>query len=223
LTGATPDPRIRRVRRQPRAAILVVCASGFLAGTCSNLQNEREKLGISPRYDKTTGKLEQLTYDSDHNGKVDTWTDMAGARPVQSRIDRNEDGKIDRWEYYDEQGRLVKVGFSRKDDGKPDAWAYGTSDTLERVEVSSLGDEKKIDRWEHYAGGALLAAEEDTNHDGFPDKWETYEHGAVRSAAFDEDADGKPDRRLTYVAGTLVSIETAPDAAGRFTMKTDVK
>ena len=54
-------------------------------------------------------------------------------------------------------GRLLKVGFSRQDDGKPDAWAFpGADGKVARVEVSSTGDEKKIDRWEYYTlgGGA---------------------------------------------------------------------
>ena len=201
------------------AVILSTC----LAAACSNPEREREKLGIKPTYDKATGKLTELTYDSNQNGKVDTWTDMDGARPVQSRIDRNEDGRIDRWEYYDENAQLVKVGFSRRDDGKPDAWAYGTGDKLERMEISSAADEKKIDRWERYENGALVMAAEDSDKDGAPDKWEIYQAGEVKTAAFDEDGDGKPDRRFTYEGGALVSIETAPDTAGNYTRKTDVK
>jgi hypothetical protein len=210
------------MRRLAPAWLAVLCI-GVACGACSNPEREREKLGIKPTYDRTTGKLTQLTYDSNHNGRIDTWTDMDGARPVQTRIDRNEDGRIDRWEYYDAQGTLLKVGFSRKDDGKPDAWAYGTPDKLDRVEVSSTGDENKIDRWEHYVNGALVAIEEDANHDGLPDKWETYEAGAVKTAAFDENHDGKPDRRLTYSGGALVSIETASDGSGNYTHKIPVK
>jgi len=201
------------------AAFLSIC----LAAACSNPEKEREKLGIKPTYDKTTGKLTQLTYDSNRNGTVDTWTDMDGARPVRTRIDRNEDGKIDRWEYYDANAQLVKVGFSRRDDGKPDAWAYGTGDKLERVDVSSVADETKVDRWERYENGALVSAAEDVNKDGAPDKWETYEGGEMKTAAFDENGDGKPDRRFTYAGGTLVSIETAPDSTGHYARKTDVK
>ena len=200
-------------------AILSIC----VAAACSNPQKERESLGITPTYDKKTGKLKELTYDSNHDGKVDTWTVMDGARPVETRIDRDEDGKIDRWEYYDGNAQLVKVGFSRKDNGKPDAWAYGTGDTLERVEVSSVADEKTVDRWERYQNGALVSAAEDVNQDGIPDKWETYEGGDMKTAAFDEDGDGKPDRRVTYAGGVLVLIETAPDGAGNYTRKTDVK
>ena len=94
-----------------------------LLGTsaCSNPLPDPAKQTTRPTYDKTTGKLTQLTYDRNKNGVIDTWTDMDGATPLRSRIDTNEDGKIDRWEYYDGAGQLLKVGFSRKDDGKPDA------------------------------------------------------------------------------------------------------
>jgi hypothetical protein len=101
---------------------------------------------------------------------------------------------------------------------------------LERIEISSTGDEKKIDRWEYYdpsnAGpdgkGALVRADEDTIGDGKPHKWETYRDGALETVAFDEDGDGRPDRRLTYRASILVAIESRPDAAGRFTVRTEV-
>ena len=69
---------------------------------------------ISPEYDQTTGKLKLLKYDSNSDGKVDTWSYMDGARIVRIEIDQNEDGKIDRWEYYDENRKLEKIGFSRR-------------------------------------------------------------------------------------------------------------
>ena len=204
------------------AALLIVGAAA-----CSDPDRENAKKTTIPTYDKKTGRLVQLTYDRNHNGKIDTWTDMDGTRPIMSRIDLNEDGKIDRWEYYDEKGQIVKVGFSRKDDGKPDAWAYaGPDGRVSRVEISSTGDEKKIDRWEHYdasqAGprgdptGALVSAEEDTNGDGRPDKWETYENGTIKTVAFDEKGAGYATRRLTYEKGQLVLIETDPDGKGGF-------
>jgi hypothetical protein len=200
-------------------AFVMVLASG-----CSTPDKAREKLGITPAYDATTGKLKELAYDSNHNGRPDTWTDMDGARPVQTRIDRNEDAKLDRWEYYDEKSTLVKVGFSRRDDGKADAWAFAGADgKIQRIEISSGADERKIDRWEHYDASGMTAAEEDTNHDGVPDKWETYEAGIVKTAAFDENGDGRPDRRLTYSGGSLVTIESEPDAAGNFMRRVDIK
>ena len=192
---------------------------------CSSPHAERAKGTISPTYDSTTGKLIQLTYDRNKNGRIDTWIDMDGTRPIRARIDLNEDGKIDRWEYYDQTGKLTKVGFSRANNGKPDAWAYaGPDGKIARIEISSTGDEHKIDRWEYYdaseaaangdAVGPLVRAEEDTDGDGKVDKWETYVNGQLTTVAFDENHDGQPDRRLTYSDGRLALIETHPDAAG---------
>jgi hypothetical protein len=154
---------------------------------------------------------------------------MDGNRPIRSRIDTNEDGRLDRWEYYDDKGTLAKVGFSRKSDGKPDAWAYSTAGgRIDRIEVSSASDERQIDRWEYYDSsaapgpegtGPLVRVEEDANKDGRRDKWERYENGLVKTAEFDENGDGRPDRRLTYEGAELVLIESAPDASGSYTKR----
>lgn len=207
-----------------RRLVGVGAAALILAAACSNHPPDPAKQTTRPSYDKTTGKLTQLTYDRNANGVIDTWTDMDGAKPLRSRIDANEDGRPDRWEYYDEAGKLLKVGFSRKDDGKPDAWAYAGADgSVERVEVSSKRDEKSIDRWEFYTGGQLARVEEDTNADGRVNVWETYEGGTLKTTTFDEDGDGRPDRRLSYRDGSLTLIESAPDASGAFTKRVDVK
>jgi hypothetical protein len=208
-------------------------AAFVLLSACSDPERERLKATTKPTYDRTTGKLTQLTYDANKNGRIDTWTDMDGTRPLQSRLDRDEDGKLDRWEYYDEKGQLLKVGFSRKNTGEADGWAFAGADgKLERIELSSAGDETRIDRWEFYDAsvaldaegtGALVRAHEDTNGDGRPDKWEMYAAGAIKSAAFDENGDGTPDRRLNYEDGVLVSIESAPDATGRFTKRIETR
>jgi hypothetical protein len=198
------------MERPTRLALLLVVGACLFAPACSDPDTVQRKKTTIPTYDKKTGKLTELTYDRNHNGKIDTWTVMDGTRPVMSRIDLNEDGKIDRWEYYGEKGELLKVGFSRRDDGKPDAWAYpGPDGKIARIEISSTGDEKKIDRWEFY--DASKAGSDPNNP------------GELTSVAFDENADGKPDRRLNYAGGRLVSIESEPDASGRFRKKIDVK
>lgn len=208
---------MRRLRGIGLAALIA-------ASACSNPPPDPAKQTTRPTYDKTTGKLTQLTYDRNKNGVIDTWTDMDGATPLRSRIDTNEDGKIDRWEYYDGAGQVLKVGFSRQDDGKPDAWAYSGADgKVERVDVSSTGDEKIIDRREFYTAGVLARVEEDTNADGKVNVWETYEGAVLRTTTFDEDGDGRPDRRLSYRDGALTLIESNPDASGAFTKRVEVK
>jgi hypothetical protein len=194
------------------------------ASSCSDADKARASKAITPAYDPATGKLTELAYDSNHNRTFDTWTAMDGARPILTRVDINEDGKIDRWEYHDLRSTLLKVGFSRADDGNPDAWAFADADgSISRIEISSVSDDKRIDRWERYVASEIASAEEDTDGNGTADKWETYESGIVRTAAFDENADGKPDRRLAYSGGTLVAIESEPDPSGRFTRIVEVK
>src|SRR5262245_45509337 len=97
---------------------------------------------IAPEYDKTTGKLTLLKYDSNGDGKVDTWSYMDGSRILRIEMDQNGDGKIDRWEYYAADKQLVKIGFSRANDGKEDAWSYPGPDGNEivKIEISTRRD-----------------------------------------------------------------------------------
>jgi hypothetical protein len=205
-----------------RPLIAGLALVGFSA--CADSDKEQLRRTTVATYDQATGRLNQLTFDQNKNGVIDTWTDMDGAKPVLTKQDRDEDGKMDRWEFYDANATLVKVGFSRRNDGKADAWAFaGPDGKVERIEISHTADENKISRREFYKGDVLDRSEEDTNADGRPDKWETYMNGAVLTAAFDEDGDGKPDRRFTYEGGTLVLIESDPDAAGNFGRKAAAK
>jgi hypothetical protein len=205
-------------------SVRALVGAALVCAACTNPDKRRTNDTTRPTYDKATGRLTQLTYDANRNGTIDTWTDMDRTRPLRSRIDLDEDGRIDRWEYYDETGALMKVGFSRRQNGTPDAWAFsGPDGTVARVESSSTADEHKIDRRETYARGIMVGAELDTNGDGRTDQWETYESGALKTAVMDENGDGLPDRRLTYQAGVLVRIDSAPDAAGVFQKHVVVK
>jgi len=202
---------------------MLLAALACVAG-CADPEKDRLRKTTVPTYDKITGKLKELTHDMNKNGKIDTWVEMNGALPVSAKADLNEDGKLDRWEYYDEQGKLMKVGFSRTDAGKPDAWAFNGADgKVQRIEISSVGDDKKIDRIEFYSGDVMVRGEEDTDQNGAVDKWSTYENGALKTASFDENGDQKPDRRLTYDGVDLILIESNPDSAGNYTQRTEVK
>jgi hypothetical protein len=205
------------------AVPILVCAA-LACPSCSDPGQARARETTRPTYDTATGKLKELTYDANHNGKIDTWTEMDGTRPLRSRIDRDEDGRLDRWEYYDEKGALTKVGFSRLQTGTPDAWAFsGPDGRIARVESSSTADEHRIDRRDSYENGIMVRSDIDGDGDGRTDQWETYDAGALKTAAMDENKDGRPDRRLTYAGGALVLIESEPDAAGTFQKRVTVR
>jgi hypothetical protein len=202
------------MRRQPSVISLVVAFA--LAFSACDRKGDEARKRISPEYDKATGKLKLLRYDSDGDGKVDTVSFMDGARILRIEIDKNEDGKVDRWEYYDANQKLEKIGTSRADDGKEDSWTYPAADgSTARVEVSTRHD-GKVNRVEHYVNGVLSAAEEDGDGDGKIDKWETYEGDHISSVAFDMTHRGTPDRRLIYGPNGTARVEVDPNGTGQF-------
>jgi hypothetical protein len=157
-------------------------------------------------YDET-GRLRRLTVDVTGNGRHDVVSVMDGSRVRHIELDANEDGRVDRWDFYRDDRTLGKVGFSTRHDGVMDAQAFYHADgTIERIEVSTSGD-GSFNRVEFYAAGVLVRSEEDTNGDGRPDKWETYRRNAgaapgeppyaITSVAFDA-GKGSPHQRLLF-------------------------
>ena len=219
------------------AALLGVA---LVSSSCAdgNSDAARVKSTTQASYDYKTGKLAEITYDKNKNGRIDTWTKMDGSTPVSSRIDTNEDGKIDRWETYGADGKLVRVDWERPPvpgpanpvvtfTGQPNATGYvnadGVIERIEYYETSDVTGKKDITRREFYnAAKVLTRAEEDSDGDGMMDRFENFVDGAISTVEFDEKKpyDGKPDRRMTYSAqGALVLIETEPDGNGGYLKK----
>ena len=47
---------------------------------CASPEADRLKETTRPTYDPNTGRLKELTYDGNANGRIDTWTDLDGTR-----------------------------------------------------------------------------------------------------------------------------------------------
>ena len=207
-----------------RARRLAVAAALLFAAGCSGVSTtERPRA----EYDPTSGRLRRLEYDANKNGRNDAASVMDGTRIRWIELDLDENGKVDRWDFYTAENTLEKVGFSRLNDGLMDAQAfYAVDGTLLRIEVSTKRD-RRFDRVEFYEGGALVRGEEDADGDGKTDKWETYRPNpaasvgeppyAITSVAFDDQRRGTPQRRLHYGdRGQVMRIEVDPDGDGRF-------
>jgi hypothetical protein len=165
-----------------------VAALAIAAGGCSKPPEiPKGNDQIKPTYDQKTGRLEKITYDRNHDGKVDAWTFMNGTRVVRAELDENNDGTVDRWEYYE-----AGTGDAKAGSGPP-------AGVLSRVEDSTRRD-GTVSRREYYERGERVRAEEDTNGDGRLDKWETWAGGVLATVLLDTNGDGKPDRRLVYPA-----------------------
>jgi hypothetical protein len=195
--------------------VLLISLAVAAATGCNDVGDARRR--VSARYNPSTGRLQLLTYDSNGNGRVDMWGHMEGTRVVRIDIDKDEDGRIERWEHYGPDNALLKVGFSRTNDGIENAWIYGNPDgTIARIEVSTRRN-GTIDRVERYERNALKEAEEDTDGNGRLDKWEAYDNGRLASISLDTKGRGKPDRRVIYPAdGGEVTVEVDTAGNGHF-------
>jgi hypothetical protein len=177
-------------------------------------------------YDSRTGKLTTLSVDTNRNGKVDAVSHMDGARILRIEVDQDENGHVDRWDFYGPDKKLERVGFSRQNDGLMDAVAYYQSEgVLSRMEVSTRRD-GTFDRIERYLDGRLIEAAEDTDGDGRADKWDEYRPSVVAgvtdavvvSTKFDDSRNGRPERRFVYGHnGAIARVEFDRDGDGVFT------
>ena len=188
--------------RMNRGQLLALAICTWAASSCADAAAQREaRARIQPTYDSTSGRLAKLEYDSNGNGKPDTWAYMEGPRLIRLEADENEDTRIDRWEYY----RPAEAGAAAQ-----------TKQFPERIDRATRLD-GQVSRREFFERTQMVRVEEDTDANGATDKWETYSDGALTVLALDSSGKGKPDRRLVYRPdGSLDRIETDPDGSGRF-------
>jgi hypothetical protein len=166
----------------------------------------RESQSVQAVYDKETGKLKELAVNTLKDGRPDVFSYMDGGRVIRIEIDNDEDGRLDRWEYYGTDQKMLKVGLSRGNDGKPDVWMFqGPEGSVEKVEVSTRRD-GKANRTEFYENGMVARAEEDGDGDGQVDKWEIYERGALARVSFDTTKSGKPTQTIDYSGKKPITI-----------------
>jgi hypothetical protein len=158
-------------------------------------------------YTPDTRTLVRVDYDYNGDGQTDVRTYMRDGTPTRLEGDTNGDGLVDRWEYYDASGALLRIGASTEGDGREDTWVR-TVGHERHVDISTRRD-GTVDRREVYRDDRLVRAQSDTNHDGRPDRWETFAGGAMTELLLDDARrDGRPTRRIVYGAGGMARVET---------------
>jgi hypothetical protein len=202
---------MRRLLPVALAAAVALCgcracgARGGLPPAGPDLVKERDgveryrvdKGKIQAFYDRW-GRLERIERDSNGDGKVDQISHHAGRKePGLVVIDSDFDGHFDRWEYYDEAGRLLKIGASRRGSA-PDMWVV--LDAQGRAVRREYDDDRdtKVDRAEDLDNGRITWTQVDTDRDGKVDRWQLWVQGRLATEDLDTDGDGKPDRRILF-------------------------
>jgi antitoxin component YwqK of YwqJK toxin-antitoxin module len=115
--------------------------------------------------------------------------------------DTDGDGKVDEWQTFGRDGRMVRREVDRNGNGVRDAFYIYEGDSLveERHDGNSDG---QIDRIVRYEGRAVASSEEDLDRDGRMDTWTYFENVGGRAQVSrverDTSGDGKPDTFETY-------------------------
>jgi len=192
--------------------VTVLCGLWLGAAACGSPPKDAANARVKPEYDEHSGRLTRIAYDSNGDGKPDTWAYMDGTTVVRVEVDEDGDGQIDRWEFHRPraESQASRAGQTGRAGG---AGQIGQTtyvsplETIEHIERSTRHD-GTVSRWEYFEQGELTRVEEDTDGDGKVDKWETYAAGTLSSMALDTTGRGSPDRRLIYKPdGTLDRIE----------------
>ena len=205
-----------------RTATALVLALVAIAG-CSRPEGDRPRALYDPR----TGRLSQLSFDFNRNGRNDSVGYMEGTRVLRIELDADENGKVERWDIYGADRKVEKVGLSQRNDGVMDSEAFYTAaGALAYIRISTRRD-GRYDRTEYYENNVLVLGADDTNGDGRADKWDTYRPDpdaapnmppyAITSTAFDDSGRGRPERRFIYGPwGSIARVELDPDGDGVF-------
>jgi hypothetical protein len=152
---------------------------------------------------------------------------MDGARIRRVELDLDENGKVDRWDFYRPDGALEKIGLASGSTGVMDSQAFYTpTGELQRIEISTKHD-GRFDRVEFYQQNMLVRSQDDTNGDGRPDKWDEYtpypNHRPgepafrITATAFDDIGSGHAERRFIWASdGTVARVESDPAGTGHW-------
>jgi hypothetical protein len=88
---------------------VLAIVSGVAAYHASGPYGQQPAARVHRIYDPATGRLAVLVYDASGNGVFDTRTFMDGERRLRKEVDENEDGLIDRIEYFGPDDKISRV------------------------------------------------------------------------------------------------------------------
>jgi len=125
-------------------------------------------------------------------------TKVVKINPKEIKLDRDYDGKIDRTEFYDANGVIVRTETDVDGNGVIDEIVYYKAGSPVKGEKDVDNDGNMETTLFYDADGVLFKTELDKNKDGKSDETVYYEKGKPVKAEKDLNTDGKLDTWVTY-------------------------
>ena len=165
------------------AALLVL-----LAITLRQVSENRRAARMEPADEK-------YETDENHDGHPDHFYIYRNGVVATASIDRNADGKIDAWEFYDREGKIERMELDENFDGRPDVWHSYKNGMVEstRCDVDYNG---RPDWFATYENGIVVRMDCRPNESSVVVRRKIYEHGVLREEWVDENQDGVFDYKI---------------------------
>jgi hypothetical protein len=141
--------------------------------------------------------LEKRRLDLNQDGKPDAyqWLKVVSSDDIQVRrkeVDINFDGKIDVVRNFNKRGDVVSEHMDMDFDGRVDVVNFFEGGAVTRKEYDTNFD-SKVDIWRYFEANVVVRKEADRDFDGKIDYWEYYEDGRIDRIGVDNDGDGTAD------------------------------
>lgn len=148
-------------------------------------------------YQYEAGKPRLVTRDITGDGRVNVRQRFRNEKPYEQTADLNGDGRIDREIRFDEQGRPVESRHDLDEDGRLETIRHYKNGELFRQE-GFISGRTGPDVVTEFADGQPVSEQRDTNKDGAFDVLVQLKKGRLISKEEDTNHDGRMDRFTVY-------------------------
>jgi len=201
----------KRMSRLARVAVLLILAAVLISALVYAYRHPVEE--ETAAFDPTVPR----TVDTDADGLIDRWEHFnEQGRIILVETDGNADGRIDRWEHLYPDGKAAKVYVDQDGNGIHELVEYYRPSGAKRLVLrySNSDGELVLKRSAYRADDRLLEEQTDTDGDGIVNQLVQYNaSGGKYIEAVDSSGKGYLDEWTQYNARKQV-IERATDADG---------
>jgi hypothetical protein len=170
--------------------------SSYESGVLVEIQRDNNEDSEADEWQRygPDGRMAAREVDRNYDGVRDAFFVFQGGSLVEERHDGNSDGSLDRIVRY-EQREIVSTDEDRNQDGRMDTWTYfetiGRKEVIVRIEKDSSGDGEPdtFETYEQIAGKPTIKQrDEDKNGDGIIDVKSVYEDGKLKQREISDPA-----------------------------------